>query len=113
MMSSWEWCGYEKWMRGLLCKEGAVHGKLQSGKTFCIKGKRSLPNIPLFSHLQMKRSIKKNNEVFLVYLNGVQMNEVKGNNVDRMNVKIFLEDFKDVFPKDLKDYLLKEKLIIP
>jgi hypothetical protein len=61
----------------------------------------------------MKRLIKKNNKVFLVYLNGVQMNEVKGNNVDRMNVKIFLEDFKDVFPKDLKDYLLKEKLIIP
>jgi hypothetical protein len=49
------------------CKEGAVHGKLQNGKTFWARGKRSLPNIPLLFHLQMKMSIKKINKVFLVY----------------------------------------------
>jgi hypothetical protein len=92
------------------CKEGAVHGKLQNGKAFCIKGKRSLPNIPLLSHLQLKRSIKKMNEVFLIYLNGVQMNEVKGNNIDRMDVKVFLEDFKDVFLDDLKDLPPKREI---
>jgi hypothetical protein len=87
----------------IACKEGAFHGKLQNGKAFCIKGKRSLPNIPLFSYLQMKRSIKKSNEVFLVYLNGVQMNEVKESNVDKMDIKVFLDEFKDVFSDDLKD----------
>jgi hypothetical protein len=30
---------------------GAVHGKLQNGKSFSIKGKRSLPSIPTLSHL--------------------------------------------------------------
>jgi hypothetical protein len=97
----------------IACKEGAVHGKLQNGKAFCIKGKRSLPNIPLLSHLQMKRSIKKSNKVFLVYLNGVQMNEVKGSSVDKVDVKVFLDKFKDVFSDDLKDLIpLKEKLIM-
>jgi hypothetical protein len=51
----------------------------------------------------MKRSIKKSNEVFLVYLNGVQMNEVKGSGVDIMDAKLFLDNFKDVFLDDLKD----------
>jgi hypothetical protein len=42
----------------IACKEGAIHGKLQNGKAFCIKGKRSLPNIPLLSHLQMKGQLR-------------------------------------------------------
>jgi adenylyl- and sulfurtransferase ThiI len=33
----------------IACKVGAVYGKLQNDKTFCIKCKRSLPNAPMFS----------------------------------------------------------------
>jgi hypothetical protein len=58
----------------------------------------------------MKRSIKKSNEVFLVYLNGVQVNEVKGSNVDKMDVKVFLDEFKDVFSDDLKDLSPKREV---
>jgi hypothetical protein len=94
----------------IACKEGAVYGKLQNGKAFCIKGKRSLQIIPVLSHLQMKRPIKKSNEVFMVYLNGVQMNEVKGSNVDKMDVKVFLDEFKDVFSDDLKDLAPKREV---
>jgi hypothetical protein len=60
----------------------------------------------------MKRSIRKVNKIFLIYLNGIQMNEVKGNKVDKMDVKVFLEDFRDVFLMTSRIYPLKEKLII-
>jgi hypothetical protein len=59
----------------------------------------------------MKRSIRKVNKIFLIYLNGIQMNEVKGNKVDKMDVKVFLEDFRDVFLMTSRIYPLKEKLI--
>ena len=42
----------------IACKEEAVHGKLHNGKSFCIGGKRSLPNTPTISHLQMKDVVK-------------------------------------------------------
>jgi hypothetical protein len=33
----------------IACKEGAVYGKLQNDKIFCIKCKRFLPNAPMLS----------------------------------------------------------------
>lgn len=87
----------------IACKEGAVHGKLKDGKPFIIKGKRSLPNVPLFSHLQMKRSIRKNHEVYLIHMNEVY-NEMKENEFS-VDVKSFLNEFKDVFPNEIDDLL--------
>ena len=86
----------------IACKEGAVHGKLQNGKSFSIRGKRSLPSVPTLSHLQMKRCARKGHEVFLVHLMEVE-NETKDNEFDPNGVKIFLDDFKDVFPEELNE----------
>ena len=52
----------------IACKEGAVHGKLHNGNPFSIRGKRSFPHAPILSHLQMKRSLRKNHELYLVHV---------------------------------------------
>ena len=80
-------------------KEGVVHGQLQNGRSFSIRGKRSLPSIPMFSHLQMKRCVRKDHQVFLIYLSEVE-NEIKVNEFNK-GVKVFLDEFKDVFPEEL------------
>ena len=48
-------------------KEGEVHGKLQSGKSFSIRGKRSLPTTPTLPHLQMKRC-GRSSSIFYAYM---------------------------------------------
>ena len=83
------------------CKEGVVHRKLQNGRFFSIRGKRSLPSIPMFSHLQMKRYVRKDHQVFLIHLSEVE-NEIKVNEFNK-GVKVFLDEFKDVFPEELNE----------
>ena len=73
-----------------------MNGKLQNGKSFSIRDKRSLPSVPTLSHLQMERCAIKGHEVFLVHLMEVE-NETKDKEFDTKGVKIFLDNFKDVF----------------
>lgn len=87
----------------IVCKEGAVHGKLSDGKSFSIRGKRSLPKIPVLSHLQMKRSIRKCQEIFLVHVMELQK-EIKVNKEEDMALdegKLFLDEFNDIFPDEI------------
>ena len=44
--------------------EGTVHGKLQNGEHYSIRGKRYLPNVLTLSHLQIKRCARKDHQVF-------------------------------------------------
>ena len=81
----------------IACKEGVVYGKLQNGKFFSIKGKRSLPNF-----LQMKRCSRKCHQIFLIHLSEVK-DETKDNDFSIKRVKIFLDDFKDIFSEELKE----------
>ena len=85
----------------IACKEGVVHGKLQNGRSFSIRGKRSLASIPMFSHLQMERCVRKDHEVFLIHLSEVE-NKIKVNEFNK-RVNVFLDEFKDVFPKELNE----------
>ena len=83
----------------IACREGAVHGKLHNGKSFSVKGKRSLPNIPTLSHLQMKRCGRKCHQVFLIHISEVD-NETKDDALNTKGVKVFLDDFKYIFPEE-------------
>ena len=85
----------------IACKEEVVHGKLQNGRSFSIRGKRSLPSIPMLSHLQMKRSVRKDHQVFLIHLSEVEK-EIKVNEFNK-GMKVFLDEFKDVFPEELNE----------
>jgi hypothetical protein len=49
----------------IACKEGVVHEKFQNGKFLSIQGKRSMSNVPMLSHLQMKRCGRKNSSSIL------------------------------------------------
>ena len=86
----------------IACKEGAVYGKLNNGKSFSIKGKRALSNVPILSHLQMKRSIRKNHEIFLVNVNEIDDEKKDGVRVKEKE-KLFLDEFKDVFPDEMTE----------
>ena len=85
----------------IACKEGAIHGKLQNDKFFTIKGKRSLPNIPMLSHVQMKRCGRKGHQVFLIHLNEVENDNKDNESIKKVNV--FLDEFKDVFFEELNE----------
>ncbi|MBE3102723.1 MAG: hypothetical protein IMZ40_00590, partial [Bacilli bacterium] len=82
----------------IACKEGAVHGKIHNGESFTIRGKRSSPRVPMLSHLQMKRCIRKNHEVFLIHVS-----EVEDESKDNKRVNEFLDEFKDIFPEELTE----------
>ena len=79
-----------------------MHGKLQDGKSFSIRGKRFLPSVPTLSHLQMKRCARKGHKIFLVHLMEVE-NETKDNEFDTKGVTISLDNFKDIFPEELNE----------
>jgi hypothetical protein len=49
----------------IACKGGEVHDKLQNGKSFSVRGKRSLPSTHMLSHQQMKKCGRKGHQVFL------------------------------------------------
>ena len=85
----------------IVCKEGAVHGKLHNGKSFSIRGKRFFPHIPTLSDLQMKRYGRKDHQVFLIHLSEVE-NEIKDNEIIK-EVNVFMDEFKDVFPEELNE----------
>ena len=85
----------------IACKEGVLHGKLQNGRSFSIRDKRSLPSIPIFSHLQMIRCVRKDHQVYLIHLSKVE-NEIKINEFNK-GVKVFLDEIKDVFPEELNE----------
>ena len=80
--------------------EGTVHGKLQNGEHYSIRGKRYLPNVLTLSHLQIKRCARKDHQVFFIHLREDE-NETKDNEFDTERVKIILKDFKDVFHEHL------------
>lgn len=50
----------------IACKHGEVHGKLSDDKPFKIKGKKTLPNVPLLSATHVKRCLRKKQEVFAI-----------------------------------------------
>lgn len=52
----------------IACEEDAVYEKLSDGISFFIRGKRSLLKVLMFSHSQMKSSIKKCEEISFVYV---------------------------------------------
>ena len=79
-----------------------MHGKLHSGKSFSIRGKRSLPTTPTFSHLQMKRYGRKGHQVFLMHIKEVE-NETKEDVLNTKGVNVFLDDFKDIFSEKLNE----------
>ena len=85
----------------IACKEGVVHGKLQNERSFSIRGKRSLPSIPMLSYLQMKRCVRKDHQIFLIHLSEVEK-EIKVNEFNK-GMKVFLDEFKDVFPEELNE----------
>ena len=84
------------------CKEEEVHGKLKNDKFFFVRGKKSLPNTPTLLHLQMKRCGRKGHQVFLIHISEVE-NETKDDGLSTKRVKVFLDDFKDIFPKELNE----------
>ena len=86
----------------IACKEGVVHGELQNDKIFSIRGKRSLPNVPTLSHLQMKRCGRKCHQVFLIHLSEVE-NETKDNESNTKGVKVSLNDFEDILHGELNE----------
>ena len=67
--------------------------KLQNGKCFSDRGKRSLPNVLTCSHLQMKRCGRKCHQIFLIHVSEVE-NETKDNEFGTKGVKTLLDDFK-------------------
>ena len=88
----------------ITCKERVVHGELQIGKLFFIRGKRSLLSVPMLLHLQMKRCGRKYHQVFLTHLSEVEI-QTKYNKFGTKRVKVYLDDFKDIFFKELKELL--------
>jgi len=85
----------------IACKEGVVHGKLKVGSPFIIKGNRSMSNVPLLSHLQIKRSIRKNQEVYLIHMR--ELHDERKDNKFSIKVKSFLYEFENVFPNEIED----------
>jgi hypothetical protein len=53
--------------------------------------------------------MEENNKIFFVYVSRFQMNEVNENKVHKMDLKIILEEFKNVFCDDIKDLLPKRE----
>ena len=86
----------------IACREGEVHGKLQDGKSFSVRGKRSLPNTPTLSHQQMKRCGRKGHQVFLIHISEVE-NETNDDALSAKGVKVFLDEFKDIFSEELNE----------
>ena len=76
----------------IACREGEVHGKLQNGIFFSIRGKRSLPSTPTISHLQMKRCGRKIHQVFFIHINEVEI-ETKDDVLNIKGMNVFLDDF--------------------
>jgi hypothetical protein len=56
----------------------------------------------MLSHLQMKRSIRKNHEIFLVNVNEIDDEKKDGIRVKEKE-KLFLDEFKDVFPDEMTE----------
>lgn len=85
----------------IACKNGELHGKLRNNKPFIVKDKRSLPNVPLISSLQLKRSLKKNQEVYVVHVHKIEQKmEDKGDGITPEQEE-FLKEFDDLFPFDI------------
>jgi hypothetical protein len=85
---------------GLRATRGPCIKTLNNRKAFFISGKWSLPNVTMLSRLQIKRSLKKNHEIFSVNVNEIFV-ESKENKIAKQSVKSFLDKFKDVFPNEM------------
>jgi hypothetical protein len=50
----------------------------------------------------MKRCGRKGHQVFLIHISEVE-NETKDDDLNTKGVKVFLDDFKDIFPEELNE----------
>ena len=95
----------------IACKHGEVHGKLPNGKPFTIKGTRALPKIPLLSATQMKRCLRKKQEVFAIDIRKVS-DKSESNCKEPINVEIFLAIIRIFFLMSCQECHLKERWIM-
>ena len=90
----WIWSQYDvilgmSWFNDvdawIACKHEEVHGKLYYDKPFTFKGTRALPKIPLLSATQMKRCMRKKQEVITIDIRKIS-NESELNCKKTLNV---------------------------
>ena len=84
----------------IACKHGEVHDKPLDGKPFTIKGARAIPKIPSLSATQMKRYLRKKQEVFTFNIHKIS-DEPEPNYNEPKNVEDFLANYHNIIFDEL------------